>query len=86
MDNASIHKKLDLQNPKPHVIYTPPYSPEFNPIELAFAHVKRAFRTLNLTENNTSVADRIETCLNMFSVDHAKNIFTHVYKNFIASG
>ena len=31
MDNASIHKRMELQT-TPDICYRPPYSPEFNPI------------------------------------------------------
>jgi hypothetical protein len=46
LDNASIHKGLQLQNPVA-LCYTPPYSPQFNPIELTFSWIKRRFRSLN---------------------------------------
>ena len=45
MDNASIHKKLTLDR-STNVIYTPPYSPEYQPIELCFSQVKRNVRNI----------------------------------------
>ena len=47
MDNASIHKTLAVKNAiavRGFVpIYVPPYSPEFNPIELVFGIIKNEF-------------------------------------------
>jgi transposase len=44
-----------------NICYTPPYSPEFNAIELCFAKVKRDFRRLNYIPNETKthVSDMI---------------------------
>ena len=48
MDNISFHhshevKELAKQN-NIQLLYPPPYSPEFNPIEIAFSQLKRIFR------------------------------------------
>ena len=45
-DNASIHKNLQLQTPV-QMLYTPPYEPDSNPIEMCFARVKHVFRARN---------------------------------------
>jgi len=48
LDNASIHKggqiECLVQQAGCHVLYLPPYSPDLNPIELAWAFVKRLVR------------------------------------------
>ena len=48
MDNASIHKGGNIQElieaAGCSVLYLPPYSPDFNPIELAWAFVKKVIR------------------------------------------
>jgi transposase len=48
MDNASIHKGGRIEelitNAGCTVLYLPPYSPDFNPIELAWAFVKKLIR------------------------------------------
>ena len=50
MDNASIHKSKLFKNnfAKSHsVLYNAPYSPQFNPIELAFSIIKRDVKEKN---------------------------------------
>ena len=50
MDNLSAHKVAGLeeliQACGAHLIYLPPYSPDFNPIELAWSKVKSSLRRL----------------------------------------
>jgi transposase len=49
MDNASFHKgkKVEhiINNAKCHLIYLPPYSPDFNPIEHYWSAIKQKFKT-----------------------------------------
>ena len=44
MDNASFHKRKDIQKALSEaghtLLYLPPYSPDLNPIEKKWAHVK----------------------------------------------
>jgi transposase len=44
MDNASFHKRLDIQNAIRHaghvLLFLPPYSPQLNPIEHKWAQAK----------------------------------------------
>ena len=46
MDNASFHKKAIevIQKSGNYVLFIPPYSPEFNPIEEVFSHLKTYVR------------------------------------------
>jgi transposase len=50
MDNLSAHKVAGLEelirSHGVHLIYLPPYSPDFNPIELAWSKVKSILRRL----------------------------------------
>lgn len=50
MDNLSAHKVAGLEelirSCGAHLIYLPPYSPDFNPIELAWSKVKSILRCL----------------------------------------
>lgn len=53
MDNVSFHKSKVLmeliKNKKRKIIYTPPYSPQYNPIEEVFSEIKRKYRYLNVS-------------------------------------
>lgn len=48
MDNASFHRKTRLKNlARRHgmkILFLPPYSPDFNPIEKTWANLKRKLR------------------------------------------
>jgi hypothetical protein len=48
MDNCSIHKKLEhvFEAKQYKILFLPPYSPQLQPIELAFSIVKNHFRQL----------------------------------------
>ena len=81
MDNASIHKKLILES-NPSIIYTPPYSPEYNPIELCFGKVKGTYRKLN-TQISTDVNELVCQSVNSLTDKTIINCFQHVSDNFI---
>lgn len=56
LDNVSFHhsqvvKTLCLEN-KWNLLYTPPYSPQFNPIEGIFSIIKRTYYKTGLIENS----------------------------------
>jgi putative transposase len=44
-DNAALHKKKDLEaiahQPGHHILFLPPYSPDFSPVEHDFANIKK---------------------------------------------
>jgi len=48
MDNLSSHKidgvRQAIEDRGAHLLYLPPYSPDFNPIEMAFAKLKASLR------------------------------------------
>jgi hypothetical protein len=50
LDNLSVHRHADvravLARAGCHLVYLPAYSPDFNPIELAFAKLKDHLRTI----------------------------------------
>ena len=60
LDNVSFHHSkafINLANTRGwKILYTPPYSPQYNPIELIFSHVKRHFRkTRNILESFATI-------------------------------
>ena len=52
MDNLSSHKSARttelIHAARAELVYLPPYSPDFNPIEPAFSKIKQALRSLPL--------------------------------------
>jgi transposase len=61
MDQAGWHKSNDLQIPDNiEIIYLPPYSPELNPVEKFWQHLKqniiknKIYQTLNDIKNATA--------------------------------
>jgi transposase len=60
MDNAKFHRKSVLRKPargKIRLLFLPPYSPDYNPIEESWANMKRHLR--NNLYNFQSVSDGI---------------------------
>ena len=57
MDNLNAHKNASVVEAVNaagmHILYTPPYSPEFNPIEKAWAKIKDILRRLDTTSRET---------------------------------
>ena len=54
MDNFTAHKtdlvRKSFTDLECNAIFAPPYSPEFNPIELYFSLLKRKRRKINVTK------------------------------------
>jgi transposase len=80
LDNLSTHKIeavariLSLQGVA--VRYLPPYSPDLNPIELAFAKLKAHLR--QAAARNLDALDRaLAAALNSFSPRHCRDFFRH---------
>lgn len=80
LDNLSTHKiqivSQLLSDRGVRIRYLPPYSPDLNPIELAFAKLKahlrqRAARTLD------DLHSALAAALNSFSATHCRGFFRH---------
>jgi len=55
MDNAGFHRKKELRKlarGKVRLLFLPPYSPDYNPIERTWANMKRFLRN-NLKDFNS---------------------------------
>jgi transposase len=75
MDNASIHCGAKHFT-SARILNTPPYCPESNPIEMAFASIKHSFR-LTYSSSRT-VQERIAAALAAFPPDRSHPLFQHV--------
>ena len=70
LDNVSFHhsKKFVTYAVSKgwNILYTPPYSPQFNPIELVFSQVKRNFRKSRIIKESFSLVtpQSIINCIN----------------------
>jgi transposase len=80
MDNLSSHKGAEIRKVIEAVgaelRYLPPYSPDLNPIEQAFAKLKAHLRK-HAERSIESLWLRIGTLLCLFSPDECKNFFRH---------
>lgn len=76
MDNVSFHRskiiKDNITNP---ILFIPPYSPEYNPIEFIFSIIKKKYKYLNTF--NTDYYNNIINSLNIEDVNIFKNIYNH---------
>ena len=81
MDNLSSHKservKQVLASVGASVLYLPPYSPDLNPIEKAYAKLKAHLR--KLAERSVSgLMALLERCAHIFKPAEAANFFAGV--------
>lgn len=80
MDNYSIHKgqqvKALIEAAGAKVIYLPPYSPEFNPIENYWSKLKSILRKIGARTYESLVA-AIKFALKQVSLQDIRHWFTH---------
>lgn len=83
MDNVSFHKSKEIRdtvkNNNNLLLFIPPYSPEFNPIELFFSNLKRKckkdyYKIIDLKKYLTGLFE------NSFDVLNFKKYFGTIYK------
>ena len=83
MDNASFHKtnliSLICSKKGYYILFTPPYTPEFNAIELVFGNIKSRYYKLRF-QKNEKIDEMINQCINCVSGIHIKSAFNHVVK------
>jgi transposase len=80
MDNLSSHKgpaiRKMIEAAGATLLYLPPYSPDFNPIENAFAKLKALLRKL-AARTVDSLWNAIATLLSAFTPAECINYFAH---------
>lgn len=80
LDNLAVHKhpavQARIEQAGAQVRFLPPYSPDFNPIELAFAKLK-AFLRAARPRTFDRVCDLIAAALALFTADECANYIRH---------
>jgi transposase len=80
VDNLSAHKNAEaqagLEARGVHVVYLPPYSSDFNPIELCWAKVKQALRSAK-ARTFDALLEALRTALLSVSPDDVTAWFKH---------
>jgi transposase len=80
LDNLSSHKQVGVREAIEAVgaslIYLPPYSPDFNPIELAFAKLKWLLRSA-AERTVEALWSRLGRLLDRFAPNECRNYFRH---------
>lgn len=80
MDNLSSHKgavvRELIENEGCELIYLPPYSPDFNPIEQAFSKTKGCLREASSRVHET-LMEAIGEALRTVTTSDAKGFFEH---------
>ena len=70
MDNLSSHKVAGVREPikaaKAYLLYLPPYSPNLNPIELAFSKLKALLRK-TAARSHQNLEQAIAEAIDQFS-------------------
>lgn len=80
MDNLPAHKvvgvRAAIESVGAQLVYLPPYSPDFNPIELAFAKLKQLLRSA-AERTIDNLEQRIGKLLNRFQPSECSRYFSH---------
>jgi transposase len=80
LDNLAVHKQLEvraaIEAVGAHLRFLPPYSPDFNPIELAFAKLK-AFLRAARPRTFDQVCGLIAAALPLFTSTECRNFVRH---------
>lgn len=80
MDNLSSHKvagvREAIEAAGATVRYLPPYSPDFNPIEMIFAKLKALLRKI-AARTKDALTDAVATVVDMISSDDAAHCIRH---------
>jgi transposase len=81
MDNVAFHKTKEvkdfIKSTNSQTLFIPPYSPEFNPIELAFSKIKTMYRKLCLV-NDTNKQENVKKSITALTTSDLLQFFKHV--------
>jgi transposase len=80
LDNLAVHKqpevRLAIEQAGARLRFLPPYSPDFNPIEQAFAKLKAFFRAAR-PRSFDDVCELMATAIALFMPDECANYVKH---------
>jgi transposase len=80
MDNLGSHKsravRTAIHQAGAHLFFLPPYSPDLNPIEMAFSKLKTFLRKANV-RSQSQVTQAIAEILPAFTPDECRNYLRH---------
>lgn len=80
LDNLSSHKRSRtrklIEAAGAELVYLPPYSPDLNPIEMIFAKVKQALRSL-ACRTGDALWNAMQSVLDKITARDATNCFKH---------
>jgi transposase len=80
LDNASIHKgaavREAIEAARCSLLFLPPYSPDFAPIELAFAKLKAALRAAG-ARSHEALHTAIAAAVGQITATDARGYFQH---------
>lgn len=80
MDNLPAHKAAGareiIQAADASLLYFPTYSPDFNPIEMAFAKLKAFLRKV-AARTIPDLWDAVARAIDHFEPDQCQNLFAH---------
>ncbi len=78
MDNVAFHKSKRVEqlikNRGAWVLFLPPYSPDLNPIELAFSKLKALLRKM-AARSFDAICDALGQICDLFTINECKNYF-----------
>ena len=82
LDNLGSHKgeavRKAVRAAGARLLFLPPYSPDLNPIELAFAKLKAHLRTAT-ARTFRPLVKKLNAALDTFLPSHCANFFTHCH-------
>jgi len=85
MDNLSAHKVSGvrelIETAGAELLYLPPYSPDLNPIEQAWAKLKQVLRSLK-ARTAEALEQAVTQALPCITADHARAWFRHCSINY----